>query len=137
METSKKRGTAILGLLLAASLVLNCVQFLVARGSDQQRSPDPVGTYLAYDNYIVLTRDGNYCFYRQPDGVLELGVYERGEPELGQDLLLRETGGELLGQIFLRADGLYRVDMEGRAVLCPRTSDVPIYAGMEDPFLGG
>lgn len=64
-------------------------------------------------------------------------MYEQGEPELGQYLLLREAGGELLGQIFLRADGLYRVDMEGRAVLFPRTSDVPIYAGMEDPFLGG
>lgn len=62
MKTSKKRGIAVAGLLLAASLVLNCVQFLVARGSDQQRSPDPVGTYLAYDNYIGLTRDGNYCF---------------------------------------------------------------------------
>ena len=54
-----------------------------------------------------------------------------------EDGLILQTGGELLGQIFLRADGLYRVDMEGRAVLFPRTSDVPIYAGMEDPFLGG
>ncbi len=135
MIEQKKSRTAVLGAILAVSLVINCLQLLTAIGSGQQRAPSPVGTYRTGDIYIVLDRDGNYCLYRQPE-VLEVGVYEPGEMELGQYLVRRTPGGELLGQVFLREDGLYQVDLEGRVIVFPRVSEVPIFAGIENPFPG-
>lgn len=131
----QKNRTAVLGTILAVSLVINCAQFLTAIGSGQQRAPSPVGTYRTGDIYIVLDRDGNYCLYRQPT-VLEVGVYEPGEMELGQYLLRRTPGGELLGQVFLREDGLYQANSEGRMTAFPRVSEIPIFAGIEYPFPG-
>ena len=120
-------------LLAAASLMLACCA--VSLKLKMNGTERIVGTYNTVQEpgpqngngtYLVFQQDQSYCVYRQGEGPLEEGVYQKTE-----EIVTLDHDGELRDLVYDKTTGRVYDLHDGTSTIYNRMSDTPLFINME------